>query len=162
MLSCCGNNDNELVRVQRAKPYRYGVASTRLQHANLRVVHYGVFFQVCRANGVGFDVAEREGSIFMLLDGVRREHLALLTAYDTLETALGAFARDLNLIAHELSSPHAAGRTNFHAILRDIDAVYRLALENAEQLAPSYAQLLARVSASSAPAAAASPAAAKS
>lgn len=135
------------------------MASTRLRHENLRVVHYGVFFQVCRANGVGFDVAEREGSLFMLLDGARREHLALLTAYDTLETALGAFARNLNLIAHELSSPHAAGENNFHALLRDIDSVYRLALENAEQFAPSYAQLLARVSHSSptasAPAAAA-------
>ena len=148
--------------MQRAKPYRYCVASTRLQHSNLRVVHYGVFFQLCRANGVGFDVAEREGSLFMLLDGVRREHLALLTAYDTLETALGAFARNLNLIAHELSSPHSAGHTNFHALLRDIDSVYRLALENAELLAPSYAQLLARVSATSPTASAPAAAALKS
>lgn len=37
-------------------PYRYAIFSSRLKHSNLRVIHYSVFFQMCRAHGIGFDM----------------------------------------------------------------------------------------------------------
>lgn len=30
--------------------------SARLLHTNLAVVHYSVYFQMCRAHGIGFDI----------------------------------------------------------------------------------------------------------
>lgn len=37
-------------------PNRYGILSTKLLHSNLSVIHYSVFFQMCRAHGIGFDI----------------------------------------------------------------------------------------------------------
>lgn len=30
--------------------------STKLTHSNLAVIHYSVFFQTCRALGIGYDI----------------------------------------------------------------------------------------------------------
>ncbi|XP_041075062.1 IQ motif-containing protein H-like isoform X3 [Polyodon spathula] len=41
------------------------VMRTQLRHTNLAMVHYSVFFQMCKAQGVGFDVKERQGTLFI-------------------------------------------------------------------------------------------------
>ena len=35
---------------------RYSVMSSKLYHTNLAVIHYSVFFQTCRALGIGYDI----------------------------------------------------------------------------------------------------------
>ena len=45
---------------------RYAVLSTRLYHSNLAMVHYSIFFQMCRAHGIGYDIlASRTTSVFL-------------------------------------------------------------------------------------------------
>ncbi len=134
--------------MQPAKPLRSCVSSARLRHAPLALVQYGVFFQLCRANGIGFDVAEREGTVFALLDGFQREALAMLTVSDTLQNALALFARNVRVIQKEVDVPAvpapsipsctftgftgaAAPASNLDSLVRDIDAVYNLAALNA-------------------------------
>ena len=38
---------------------RNAVLSTRLLHSNLSIIQYNVFFQACKALGIGFDVRVR-------------------------------------------------------------------------------------------------------
>ncbi|XP_064607991.1 IQ domain-containing protein H-like isoform X2 [Liolophura sinensis] len=57
---------------------RYGVMSARLLHTNLAVVHYSVYFQMCRAHGIGFDIQEKQGTVFTLVDSFNREKLGML------------------------------------------------------------------------------------
>jgi IQ domain-containing protein H len=45
------NNNNQIV-IQN----RYSVMSSKLYHTNLAVIHYSVFFQTCRALGIGYDI----------------------------------------------------------------------------------------------------------
>lgn len=43
-------------KVEENNKSRYAVMSSRLFHTNLAVIHYSVFFQTCRAHGIGFDI----------------------------------------------------------------------------------------------------------
>lgn len=45
------DNTNQIV-IQK----RYSVMSSKLYHTNLAVIHYSVFFQTCRALGIGYDI----------------------------------------------------------------------------------------------------------
>ena len=49
-------------------PYRFAILSTRLLHSNLSVIHYSVFFQMCRAHGIGFDMKVRHLVVCMRQD----------------------------------------------------------------------------------------------
>ena len=35
---------------------RFAIMSSKLFHTNLAVIHYSVFFQTCRALGIGYDI----------------------------------------------------------------------------------------------------------
>jgi hypothetical protein len=41
--------------------------SNKLNHSNLAVIHYSVFFQACRALGIGFDVNVTKIYLFIFL-----------------------------------------------------------------------------------------------
>ncbi|KAK3732917.1 hypothetical protein QZH41_012675, partial [Actinostola sp. cb2023] len=71
-------------------PNRYAILSTQMTHTNLSVIHYSVFFQMCRAHGIGYDMKERAGTIFTLVDSSKRDHLGMLyAAIDDIDNILG-------------------------------------------------------------------------
>lgn len=48
-------------------PNRFAILSTRLLHSNLSVIHYSVFFQMCRAHGIGFDMKVYKPAVYHVL-----------------------------------------------------------------------------------------------
>jgi hypothetical protein len=109
---------------------RFAVWSSRLHHSNLSVLHYSVFFQMCRAHGVGFDIRDKQGSVFTLLEGDRHENIGMVTIGDTLQGTLSNFAYNLNAIHQEITTASMQGRSNFMVNIRYFCTTFRKVLLN--------------------------------
>ncbi|PAA79434.1 hypothetical protein BOX15_Mlig016534g1 [Macrostomum lignano] len=89
---------------------RFAALSAGLRHSGLAAVDFGVFFQLCKARGVGFDVADLTGTVFCLAESARRDRLCVLTVSNGSHRARAEFARVLAAINEELG---AAELSNF-------------------------------------------------
>ena len=68
---------------------------------------------MCRAHGVGFDIREKQGSVFTLLECDHHENIGMLSIGDTLQNTLSNFAYNLNAINQEITTASMKGRNNF-------------------------------------------------
>ncbi|XP_017547245.2 IQ motif-containing protein H isoform X1 [Pygocentrus nattereri] len=112
---------------------RFAVMSSQLLHTNLSMVRYSVFFQMCKAQGIGFDIKERQGSVFALHDSVERSSLSMVTISPDLQGALLTFARNLSVIHQEISAPNMQGETNFKDLIKNIEEVVGVTVQNSDK-----------------------------
>uniref|UniRef100_A0A095BXU2 IQ domain-containing protein H n=1 Tax=Schistosoma haematobium TaxID=6185 RepID=A0A095BXU2_SCHHA len=116
--------------IQENKFKRYAIVSTRLHHSNLTMIQYSVFFKICRANYIGYNLKDRQGILFSPMDSYRRDRLALVSISESLEEALRKFGSTLKILHKEVSTPNMTGISNFQSVIKEVEQILGQVIEN--------------------------------
>ncbi|XP_015270082.1 PREDICTED: IQ domain-containing protein H [Gekko japonicus] len=106
------------------------VMSSSVMHTSLSFIYYSVFLQMCKAHGIGYDVQQKEGTVFMIFEDQKRHRFGMLTIGEHLQGALMTFAHHLFIIYQELSAPNLHAETNFKGAVRDVETILGVAEHN--------------------------------
>ncbi|XP_068459245.1 IQ motif-containing protein H isoform X2 [Clinocottus analis] len=104
----------------------YAVIGSHLFHSNLSMLYHNVFFMVCKANGIGFNLKRKQGTVFAVYDSSERCTIGMITVSEDLQGALVTFARNLSAIHQEISSSKMQGETNFKELIKNIKHVLQM------------------------------------
>ncbi|XP_065836178.1 IQ domain-containing protein H-like [Oscarella lobularis] len=122
--------EDDVILRKRPTAARFGVMSARLYHTNLSVIRYSVFFQMCRAHTIGFDMEERCGCVFTLVDSSTRSRIGMICIGEDLPSAIALFSRNLSIIHQEISAPTMPGINNFKATALELHKIAGITEEN--------------------------------
>eukprot|EP01027_Heterolobosea_sp_BB2_P017929 GEZU01025342.1.p1 GENE.GEZU01025342.1~~GEZU01025342.1.p1 ORF type:complete len:613 (+),score=115.27 GEZU01025342.1:157-1995(+) len=79
------------------------VYSGLIRHPDLKFVRHGPFFQLCRQKGISFDIQNKVGTVFHMVDSLLRGMIGVLCIGHTLPEAVRTLSEVMDFIVQEIS-----------------------------------------------------------